>query len=197
MTRATGQECCALSLLSVPFLCCSESCLNAYKMNIFCKETEAHIQMMPQLQKLVSRSSKDPLITPDMWLRDRSPSSVAAAAAAAAAGEPTQAAAGEESGAPSAAERRRLRRARPEPPRPPAHRGVRARSHTMPVLELRERARRRPSGSGGISWLQIRAGGYHPPALCCLFGSAKMAATRCVPAIPSPRRSATASSATG
>ncbi|KAF0302947.1 Sine oculis-binding [Amphibalanus amphitrite] len=59
---------------------CSESCLNAYKMNIFCKETEAHIQMLPQLRELVSRSSKDPLITPEMWLRDRPPTLPLAAA---------------------------------------------------------------------------------------------------------------------
>ncbi|KAF0299499.1 Sine oculis-binding [Amphibalanus amphitrite] len=118
---------------------CSESCLNAYKMNIFCKETEAHIQMLPQLRELVSRSSKDPLITPEMWLRDRPPSGAAAPAA-----EPAPPTGDEGSAAAAASDRRRVRRARPDPQRPPP-RGVRARSHTMPVLELRERARRRPS----------------------------------------------------
>ena len=119
-------------------LCFSESCLNAYKMNIFCKETEAHIQMLPQLRELVARSSKDPLITPDMWLRDRPQGGATISA-----GEPAPLAA-DEGGVPTPGDRRRLRRTRPDPQRPPL-RGVRARSHTMPVLELRERARRRPS----------------------------------------------------
>ncbi|XP_037079318.1 sine oculis-binding protein homolog [Pollicipes pollicipes] len=92
---------------------CSESCLNAYKMNIFCKETEAHIQMLPQLRELVSRSSKDSLITPDMWLRDRP-----LAGGVTTAGEVAPLSAAESGGA-APVDRRRLRRSRPDTQRAP------------------------------------------------------------------------------
>ncbi|XP_015906916.2 sine oculis-binding protein homolog isoform X1 [Parasteatoda tepidariorum] len=52
---------------------CSDKCLNQYKMNIFCKETQAHLQMHTHLKeaacKLAAAGSVN-LITPDLWLRD-------------------------------------------------------------------------------------------------------------------------------
>lgn len=41
-------------------------------MNIFCKETEAHLQLHPHLSEEGGSSSSGPggLITPDLWLRD-------------------------------------------------------------------------------------------------------------------------------
>lgn len=48
---------------------CSDKCLNQYKMQIFCRETEAHLQMHPHLNDLKPASSSG-LITPDLWLRD-------------------------------------------------------------------------------------------------------------------------------
>lgn len=59
----------------------SDKCLNQYKMNIFCKETEAHLQLHPHLQGLGSGGNGNTsvrLITPELWLRDcrsESPSS--------------------------------------------------------------------------------------------------------------------------
>ncbi|KAK6620693.1 hypothetical protein RUM43_010988 [Polyplax serrata] len=54
---------------------CSDKCLNQYKMNIFCKETEAHLQLHPHLQGLGSTgngkgNASVRLITPELWLRD-------------------------------------------------------------------------------------------------------------------------------
>ncbi|XP_022247187.1 sine oculis-binding protein homolog isoform X2 [Limulus polyphemus] len=52
---------------------CSDKCLNQYRMNIFCTETQAHIQMYPHLKEAtcrVSGSSSLNLITPDLWLQD-------------------------------------------------------------------------------------------------------------------------------
>lgn len=138
----------------------SEGCLNAYKMNIFCKETEAHIQMLPQLRELVRRSSNDPLITPEMWLRRRPPGAGSDDAISAAAEQVAAPAAGEcAGGAAVTSDRRRLRRAtRPDLSYRTASRGVRARSNTMPVLELRERARRRPSAPSRPAPVQTSAG---------------------------------------
>ncbi|KAK0092203.1 hypothetical protein PV326_001941, partial [Microctonus aethiopoides] len=50
---------------------CSDKCLNQYKMNIFCRETQAHLA----LQGLAGLSSNNlntsgGLITPELWLRD-------------------------------------------------------------------------------------------------------------------------------
>ncbi|XP_050428521.1 sine oculis-binding protein homolog B [Adelges cooleyi] len=61
---------------------CSDKCLNQYKMNIFCKETQAQLELHPHLQNTslpesVCKSLEPnlPLITPDLWLRDcQSPS---------------------------------------------------------------------------------------------------------------------------
>ncbi|RWS13716.1 sine oculis-binding protein-like protein [Dinothrombium tinctorium] len=51
---------------------CSDKCLNQYKMNIFCKETQTQLQLHPHLQETSSKSinSGTSLITPDLWLRD-------------------------------------------------------------------------------------------------------------------------------
>ncbi|XP_025206440.1 sine oculis-binding protein homolog [Melanaphis sacchari] len=56
---------------------CSDKCLNQYKMNIFCKETQAQLELHPHLQNtsLPENLCKTlepnlPLITPDLWLRD-------------------------------------------------------------------------------------------------------------------------------
>uniref|UniRef100_A0A1A9WW51 Sine oculis-binding protein homolog n=1 Tax=Glossina brevipalpis TaxID=37001 RepID=A0A1A9WW51_9MUSC len=51
---------------------CSDKCLNQYKMQIFCKETQAHLDMNPHLreQGLEAASSGAGLITPDLWLRN-------------------------------------------------------------------------------------------------------------------------------
>lgn len=54
----------------------SDKCLNQYKMQIFCRETEAHLQMHPHLNDLKPASSSG-LITPDLWLRDCSQTSEA------------------------------------------------------------------------------------------------------------------------
>nr|XP_024215692.1 sine oculis-binding protein homolog [Halyomorpha halys] len=55
---------------------CSDKCLNQYKMNIFCKETEAHLEAHPHLRESTAVESGPGLITPDLWLRDcRSPAS--------------------------------------------------------------------------------------------------------------------------
>ncbi|XP_033739616.1 sine oculis-binding protein homolog A-like isoform X2 [Pecten maximus] len=52
---------------------CSAKCLNQYKMKIFCKETQEHLQQIQTQNENVS-SSKSPdrqiLITPDLWLKD-------------------------------------------------------------------------------------------------------------------------------
>ncbi|GLG97458.1 Uncharacterized protein GBIM_04220 [Gryllus bimaculatus] len=49
---------------------CSDKCLNQYKMNIFCKETQAHLQLHPHLQDGTGAGGSGGLITPDLWLRD-------------------------------------------------------------------------------------------------------------------------------
>ncbi|KAL3216129.1 hypothetical protein MRX96_033153 [Rhipicephalus microplus] len=50
---------------------CSDKCLNQYKMNIFCRETQAHLQMHPHLQDAAAACKvASGLITPDLWLRD-------------------------------------------------------------------------------------------------------------------------------
>ncbi|CAN7988172.1 unnamed protein product, partial [Ixodes hexagonus] len=48
---------------------CSDKCLNQYKMNIFCRETQAHLQMHPHLQEAACKAASG-LITPELWLRD-------------------------------------------------------------------------------------------------------------------------------
>lgn len=48
---------------------CSDKCLNQYKMQIFCKETQAHLDMNPHLKEKGS-SSTNALITPDLWLKN-------------------------------------------------------------------------------------------------------------------------------
>ncbi|XP_058984897.1 sine oculis-binding protein homolog isoform X1 [Musca domestica] len=51
---------------------CSDKCLNQYKMQIFCKETQAHLDMNPHLkeQGLEAASNGANLITPDLWLKN-------------------------------------------------------------------------------------------------------------------------------
>ncbi|KAL4709561.1 hypothetical protein ACJJTC_007292 [Scirpophaga incertulas] len=46
---------------------CSDKCLNQYKMHIFCRETQAHLDLNPHL---VSAASTSNLITPELWLRN-------------------------------------------------------------------------------------------------------------------------------
>lgn len=46
---------------------CSDKCLNQYKMNIFCRETRAHLEMHPHL---LSEGTDTGLITPDLWLKN-------------------------------------------------------------------------------------------------------------------------------
>lgn len=46
---------------------CSDKCLNQYKMHIFCRETQAHLDLNPHL---VNASSTSNLITPDLWLKN-------------------------------------------------------------------------------------------------------------------------------
>ncbi|XP_037049153.1 sine oculis-binding protein homolog [Bradysia coprophila] len=54
---------------------CSDKCLNQYKMQIFCKETQAHLDMNPHLKDKGSANDGG-LITPDLWLKNcKSPSS--------------------------------------------------------------------------------------------------------------------------
>ncbi|XP_070069328.1 sine oculis-binding protein homolog [Drosophila takahashii] len=50
---------------------CSEKCLNQYKMQIFCHETQAHLDMHPHLRdQAMDAGSEAGLITPDLWLRN-------------------------------------------------------------------------------------------------------------------------------
>ncbi|XP_013141589.1 PREDICTED: sine oculis-binding protein homolog [Papilio polytes] len=46
---------------------CSDKCLNQYKMHIFCRETQAHLDLNPHL---VSAASSTNLITPELWLKN-------------------------------------------------------------------------------------------------------------------------------
>ncbi|XP_046978225.1 sine oculis-binding protein homolog [Vanessa cardui] len=46
---------------------CSDKCLNQYKMHIFCRETQAHLDLNPHL---VNASSSSNLITPELWLKN-------------------------------------------------------------------------------------------------------------------------------
>ncbi|XP_063362678.1 sine oculis-binding protein homolog [Cydia amplana] len=46
---------------------CSDKCLNQYKMHIFCRETQAHLDLNPHL---VNASSTSNLITPELWLKN-------------------------------------------------------------------------------------------------------------------------------
>ncbi|RZF35286.1 hypothetical protein LSTR_LSTR016798, partial [Laodelphax striatellus] len=41
-----------------------------YKMNIFCKETQAHLQLHPHLNETTEKGESPPLITPELWMRD-------------------------------------------------------------------------------------------------------------------------------
>jgi hypothetical protein len=57
--------------------CFSDKCLNQYKMNIFCKETQAHLQLHASLAGGADATPGDAasggsgaLITPELWLRD-------------------------------------------------------------------------------------------------------------------------------
>ncbi|XP_065367789.1 sine oculis-binding protein homolog A [Calliphora vicina] len=73
---------------------CSDKCLNQYKMQIFCKETQAHLDMNPHLkeQGLEAASNGANLITPDLWLRNcRSRSASPASTVSISPGPPTQA----------------------------------------------------------------------------------------------------------
>ncbi|CAG9769392.1 unnamed protein product [Ceutorhynchus assimilis] len=46
---------------------CSDKCLNQYKMHIFCRETQAHLDLHPHLHG--SETATGNLITPDLWLK--------------------------------------------------------------------------------------------------------------------------------
>ncbi|XP_077294476.1 sine oculis-binding protein isoform X2 [Arctopsyche grandis] len=48
---------------------CSDKCLNQYKMHIFCRETQAHLDLNPHLVNVNSSSSAS-LITPDLWMKN-------------------------------------------------------------------------------------------------------------------------------
>lgn len=53
---------------------CSDKCLNQYKMHIFCRETEAHLEVHPHLPG--EDKAGGSLITPDLWLKNcKSPDS--------------------------------------------------------------------------------------------------------------------------
>ncbi|XP_052873139.1 sine oculis-binding protein homolog B [Anopheles cruzii] len=47
---------------------CSDKCLNQYKMQIFCNETQAHLEMNPHLKE--RGSSAGSLITPELWMKN-------------------------------------------------------------------------------------------------------------------------------
>lgn len=47
---------------------CSDKCLNQYKMEIFCKETQAHLDMNPHLKEPNNITESNSLITPELWL---------------------------------------------------------------------------------------------------------------------------------
>ncbi|XP_055630917.1 sine oculis-binding protein homolog B [Toxorhynchites rutilus septentrionalis] len=47
---------------------CSDKCLNQYKMQIFCNETKAHLDMNPHLKE--KAASTGSLITPELWLKN-------------------------------------------------------------------------------------------------------------------------------
>lgn len=49
---------------------CSDKCLNQYKMQIFCKETQAHLDMNPHLRENNNPSSNNNLITPELWMKN-------------------------------------------------------------------------------------------------------------------------------
>ncbi|KAH8290387.1 hypothetical protein KR054_002516, partial [Drosophila jambulina] len=50
---------------------CSEKCLNQYKMQIFCQETQTHLDLHPHLRdQVLDPASEAGLITPDLWLRN-------------------------------------------------------------------------------------------------------------------------------
>ncbi|KAK2581357.1 hypothetical protein KPH14_008123 [Odynerus spinipes] len=49
---------------------CSDKCLNQYKMNIFCRETETHLALHGLTGIPSSDSGKGGLITPELWLRN-------------------------------------------------------------------------------------------------------------------------------
>ncbi|XP_050308980.1 sine oculis-binding protein homolog [Anthonomus grandis grandis] len=46
---------------------CSDSCLNQYKMHIFCRETQAHLELHPHIHE---GDSSGNLITPDLWMKN-------------------------------------------------------------------------------------------------------------------------------
>lgn len=72
---------------------CSDKCLNQYKMQIFCKETQAHLDMNPHLkeQGLEAANNGANLITPDLWLRNcRSRSASPASTVSISPGPPSQ-----------------------------------------------------------------------------------------------------------
>lgn len=64
-------------ILKILVLVHSDKCQNQYKMNIFCKETQAQLELHPHLQNTSLQENvcktlepNLPLITPDLWLRD-------------------------------------------------------------------------------------------------------------------------------
>ncbi|XP_017149105.1 sine oculis-binding protein homolog A isoform X2 [Drosophila miranda] len=75
---------------------CSEKCLNQYKMQIFCNETQAHLDMNPHLRDQgLEAGSEAGLITPDLWLRNcRSRSASPASTVSVSPGPPAERSAG-------------------------------------------------------------------------------------------------------
>ncbi|EAA00766.4 AGAP011815-PA, partial [Anopheles gambiae str. PEST] len=53
---------------------CSDKCLNQYKMQIFCNETQAHLEMNPHLKEKSTSAGKvtglRTLITPELWMKN-------------------------------------------------------------------------------------------------------------------------------
>lgn len=50
---------------------CSDGCLNQYKMQIFCNETQTQLDMNPHLKRQHSKTgTSDALITPELWLKN-------------------------------------------------------------------------------------------------------------------------------
>lgn len=50
---------------------CSDKCLNQYKMHIFCRETQAHLDLHPHSHQLPTVSAAEGgLITPELWMKD-------------------------------------------------------------------------------------------------------------------------------
>ncbi len=66
-----------LELNQYCFVCCSDKCLNQFKLDIFCQETKEHLEIHPhhcEQLKDIRNIPISSLITPDLWLRNCSSS---------------------------------------------------------------------------------------------------------------------------